>query len=140
MTMFDNLQAYDIRREMAALGWYSDDRITTFGWGDGIMGYSIWFSRWDWHGMKHYGPPTYHAHTSDLTRIDQAVREAALRALDAYERFPDFPPNQLTDNSLRVDETLRRLLQKAKTDKDVFAVYEEQGCPGRPGPKDGQQS
>lgn len=89
--------ALSIRLKMAAEGWYSEDRITRFGWRDG-MGYSIWFERYDWHEqktMKMTGSKAcYHAHTPDLGKIADATRTAAERARRAWQEFQDVPPEQ----------------------------------------------
>ncbi len=97
------VDAYALRVEMTKLGWSSEDRITTFGWGKKgdyeVFGYSIWFERYDWHGNR-CDRATFHAHTDDLSRIPEAVLEAAERAKQAWEQFPDGPPRQLADNTL----------------------------------------
>lgn len=80
-----------IRREMAELGWDSEDRMTDTGWG-GKVGYSIWFFRYDWHehdfrecgGFK----TCFHGHTENLDKIDQAVKETAERAKMAWDKYP----------------------------------------------------
>jgi hypothetical protein len=86
--------AMEIRRQMAAEGWHSHDRITTQGWG-GSFGFSIWFHRSDWHGRRvDYAAATYHAHTADLAEAAQAVERAARNARLALHDYPDFPPCQ----------------------------------------------
>lgn len=86
-----------VRTKMAQEGWYSEDRITNQGWA-GKVGYSIWFKRYDWHGKKAMvltgSAATYHAHTDDLTKIDDTVRKAAELAKRAYE-FIECPPIQV---------------------------------------------
>jgi hypothetical protein len=94
------MDAMQIRLEMTELGWYSEDRLTEMGWGD-KFGYSIWFSRWDWHGMQAIDKATYHAHTSDLDAIDEVVKKAATLAKKAWAEFPDEPPDQLMPDELR---------------------------------------
>lgn len=88
-------EAMRIRVQMTAEGWQSDDRLTKLGWGGEIYGYHVWFNRWDWHGKRvDYLQATYHASTSDLTKIDETVQRAAERARRALHDFPDRPPSQ----------------------------------------------
>lgn len=94
-----------IRREMASEGWHSEDRITDQGWGDkGKFGYSVWFTRWDWHGKQLIritgNKACYHASTSDLDCMWEAVLMAAKIARRAYAEFPDIPPRQGADGTL----------------------------------------
>jgi hypothetical protein len=90
--------AMSIRLEMAADGWYSEDRLSDIGWGKGKPGYSIWFERYDWHGqhtLKINGKKAcYHSHTPDLTKIDEVTQRAAERARRAWRDFSDVPPEQ----------------------------------------------
>ncbi len=87
MNFINNLSAYQIRIEMAELGWNSEDRITDMGWGD-KHGYSIWFERWDWHG-KRTDRVCFHEHRAELSKIEDAVKVAAKRALRAWSEFTE---------------------------------------------------
>lgn len=83
-----------IRRQMAAEGWHSHDRLTTLGWGNGF-GYSIWFHRWEWHGRRvDYAAASYHASTADPSKALSAVKEAARIARQALHDYPEYPPGQ----------------------------------------------
>jgi hypothetical protein len=97
------MDAMQTRQQMAEKGWSSEDRLTSQGWGDKI-GFSIWFSRYDWHGKRTLplvgSKACYHAHTGDLAKIDEAVSRAAARANDAWEQFKDVPPEQGPDGEL----------------------------------------
>ena len=97
-----------LRLEMAAEGWDSEDRLTEQGWG-GTFGYSIWFQRWNWHGRKLItltgNKACYHAHTPNPLGPSDFLRVATLaaeRARKAYAGFPDVPPRQMADNTLQV--------------------------------------
>lgn len=89
--------AMEIRTFMAEKGWHSQDRMSDMGWGDKV-GYSIWFYRWDWHGIKTAtitgDKVSFHDGTNNLSEIDKIVRNVAKRALQAYEDFPDSIPYQ----------------------------------------------
>lgn len=97
----------ELRLQMAAEGWESEDRITNAGWRDG-MGFSIWFQRWDWHGQQTIkltgSQACYHAHTPTLTpeAMLRSMREAAARARQAYANFEEYPPQQMADGTLKV--------------------------------------
>lgn len=89
-----------LRLEMWAEGWESDDKLTTQGWGSGL-GYSIWFTRWDWHGKKLPAfRASYHAHGLVSDGIMPVAEKAAALAREAWAKFPDEPPNQLPGYSL----------------------------------------
>ena len=94
------MNSMQIRLEMTKLGWYSDDRLTDMGWGGDVFGYSIWFSRWNWHGKK-TDKATYHAHTKDLDKIDEVVEKAANLAKKAWAEFPAKAPRQLLSDELK---------------------------------------
>jgi len=84
-----------LRLAMWAEGWTSEDQLTTNGWGSGL-GYSIWFNRWDWHGKRLTAfRATYHAHGLARDGILSVAEKAAALAREAWERFPDEPPNQM---------------------------------------------
>lgn len=93
-----------LRAEMQAEGWGSEDRITKMGWGD-FFGYSIWFERWDWHGVRTAvligTKACYHAHTPDPSKAIKAVRKAAELARVAYAMYKEAPPQQMADDSLQ---------------------------------------
>ena len=90
-----------IRRAMAQKGWQSEDRLTMEGWGKNV-GYSIWFSRWNWHGKRLYGNKAcYHASGYVSEGIEKIVERAAEKAKLAWRAFPSFPPDQLANGKLR---------------------------------------
>lgn len=97
MSTISTMDAMDIRNFMADKGWHSNDRLSNMGWGD-TVGYSIWFYRWDWHGIKTAvvtgDKVSFHDGTNDLSNLDSTVRMAAKRALQAYALFPDSIPYQ----------------------------------------------
>jgi hypothetical protein len=90
--------ALQVRQYMSSLGWASDDRLTTLGWGrddqgNPVFGYSIWFERWNWHGVrcdKRVCGSFVRSACPD--QIDQAVRFAAETALRMWETFVDLLP------------------------------------------------
>lgn len=101
MINIDKLEtALDIRREMAKHGWESEDDLTVFGWGD-TPGYSIWFGRYEWAGLglRELGgiKIVFHCHVPDLNSAEDAVRAAAMRCIEAHEKFPDQLPYQDSD-------------------------------------------
>ncbi len=93
------VSANNIRLAMSATGWRSHDQITDQGWGDKV-GYSIWFERWDWHGKKTGNKACYHAHTDDLSKIDETTQKAAEIARRAWAEFPEKAPSILVDGTL----------------------------------------
>lgn len=109
----------DDRLLMAAEGWHSEDRLTDMGWGNGRMGYSIWFWRNDWHGKKTHqltgGRACYHAHTADLRMIPQTIGTAAGIARRAWAQFPEVPPRQGLGDALFSNEALVRQLEQMCT-------------------------
>lgn len=105
-----------IRKELLDLGWSSEDKLGTSGWPE--FGYSITFSRWDWHG-KFYGMPiTFHSCTSDLTKVDACVEKAAALAKRAWVEFSDCIPVQYQNDELRKDDFLTDLWQRALTNEE----------------------
>jgi len=96
-----------LRVEMIERGWYSHDRLSGFGWGDGY-GYSFWFERWDWHGKMGI-KVVFHTSTDDMNRIDEIIRNAAKMALDAWEKHQDTVPTQVADGSVIVDPFMTQL-------------------------------
>lgn len=95
-----------LRRELFAEGWFSEDRLTSFGWKNG--GYSVWFERWDWHGAR-CDKVCVHAHTPDLSKMADAVAEAATLARRAWAEFPDSIPRLDASFELVEDEFATRL-------------------------------
>ena len=86
---------------MAQKGWQSEDRLTMDGWGKNV-GYSIWFSRWTWHGKRLLGNKAcYHASGYVSEGIENNVVRAAEKAKLAWRAFPNFPPDQLANGKLR---------------------------------------
>lgn len=40
----------DLKKELINSGWWDiDERISSDGWGNGKIGYTIWIRRPDWH-------------------------------------------------------------------------------------------
>lgn len=92
--------AWGVRLAMASRGWISSTRLATGG-DPREPFFQIWFSRWDWHGRRcdkvtmHSGCPAPLVDRSGtLGKLGGAVRRAAARALDAWEKFPDSIPQQ----------------------------------------------
>lgn len=85
---WDGADVMMIRRWMAEMGWESDDRLTRMGWGGaGVVGYSIWFKRWKWHGVSIDGTGnSIHGHTDELGRIRELVAGTATLAQQLYDR------------------------------------------------------
>lgn len=75
-----------LRAAMHAEGWGSEDRISNWGTRSTPAGYSIWFSRWDWHGRR-TDNITFHAHVADVLRAPEAVAHAAELARQAWATF-----------------------------------------------------
>lgn len=95
------MNASDIRKEMANLGWQSTDRMTKEGWGDKV-GYSIWFERWDWHEHKLLGNKAcYHSHGYVFDGVDRIVHRASEIAKRAWTMDSEFPPDQLIHGELQ---------------------------------------
>jgi len=93
-----DMSAAQVRAYMARLGWHSDDRISPLGWGcdefgKPVFGYSIWFTRWDWHGV-HCDKRTFGdmVQSVEPERIDEVVRQAAETALRTWDIFVDILP------------------------------------------------
>jgi hypothetical protein len=99
-----------LRKEMSEEGWASEDKLTYMGWGGVKYGYSIWFSRWNWHGKPH-DKVCFHAHTSDISKMAEIAERAASLARRAWSEYPDFPPAQDAKGELIVVDYLRRASQ-----------------------------
>jgi hypothetical protein len=96
-----------LRQQMAREGWDSRDELTTIGWGNKV-GYSVWFTRWDWHGKKLFGHNAcYHAHRPSSAEMFATTLEAATLARKAYEEFQAAPPHLMADGSLKAHEVHR---------------------------------
>lgn len=97
------LDVLELRTQMAAEGWMSEDQVSTEGWG-GTPGYSIWFKRFDWHGRRAMAlvgtAATYHAHTPDPRNALNAALRAAELARRAWADFPECPPAQTAQHTL----------------------------------------
>ena len=90
-----------IRIEMSKLGWISEDKLSWMGWGNGEKyGYSIWFERWDWHGVQLGNSVSFGCHDSDLTKMDECVRKAAKTTLKAWDDFPSKIPTVLANGKV----------------------------------------
>ena len=47
----------DLKKEIINSGWWDiDERISSDGWGNGKIGYTIWIRRPDWHGKAAFSP------------------------------------------------------------------------------------
>lgn len=110
--------AQTIRLEMQRKGWNSKDSISDMGWGrneDGSpkYGYSIWFTRWNWHG-KRCDERSYRASTNDLNKIEETVRRAAALAQRAWDEFPDQLVSTDCNGELQPEcETIQKLFRSA---------------------------
>lgn len=102
-----------IRLLMKDAGWKSKDVLTDIGWG-GEYGYSIWFERWDWHGVQIFNKVCFHNHSSKLDNITETVRVAAKLALNAWIEYPDSVPNQLANGILGVDFIITKTFKEEK--------------------------
>lgn len=117
---------FALRIAMQTEGWDSDDRLTHMGWGKGNAGYSVWFSRWNWHG-RHVDKVCFHAHTDDLSRIAEVTSHAAALARKAWTEFDHTRcPRQSNDGrGVVLDEFKTGLWAKfdAETTDDQWALY-----------------
>lgn len=90
-------ECYFIKARMARKGWDVEERITKDGFGSNA-GYSIYFSRYDWHGKftpSITGKPVMlHAHTDKMTlsSIRKLVSNLAEKADRAWKDFPTSIP------------------------------------------------
>lgn len=103
MKLHENMSAIQIRLIMKQLGWSSKDGLTNDGW-DEKYGYSLWFERWTWHGVR-VGRICIHEHiTFDSEEdIQKVTYKLANKCIDAYEQFVDEVPWQMADGSLEKD-------------------------------------
>ena len=106
-------KAFEIRIELARLGWNTEDRLSNFGWADGY-GYSAWVNRWEWHGVRLGGSVSFHASVrpESLTpeNIDRTWERLRDMAVAAWQDFPESLPCQTVDGSVIEDESLTRIL------------------------------
>lgn len=89
----------EIRKNMIESGWHSQDRYTTMGWDvfGKKWGYTIWFERWDWHGVQLGVKVAFHCSTDEPDKIEMCIKKAAQKALDAWEKYTDSVPAQFAD-------------------------------------------
>lgn len=115
----EDVRAEHLRLQMAREGWHSEDRLSDEGWGRGRVGYSIWFSRYDWHGKKAMhmtgGKACYHAHTPDPSMASQTVARAAEIARRAWNEYPQVPPSQGLGGELISNNALAEMLATSRT-------------------------
>lgn len=109
--------AVNIRQDMALKGWQSEDRLTTFGFGQDIdgspnWGYSIWFERWDWHGVP-CEKVSFVVEVNDMTEIQRAVKKCADMALKAWADNPVSPPNEY-DQKEKYKERFKGIQRRTK--------------------------
>ncbi|AJE13376.1 hypothetical protein FDF50_16525 [Clostridium botulinum] len=107
MDLKEDMSAMEVRLVMKNKGWQSNDRLTNMGWGkdeNGNLryGYSIWFERWDWHGVRG-NKVCIHNHTSNLTKINKITYLAAIKCLRAWKEFTNSVPTQMADGNLEED-------------------------------------
>ncbi len=99
---------WEIRLRMAAMGWLSQTRIMDERRGGAC--FQIWFKRQDWHGRL--SEVTFHSGCQvpldrgdgcgaggDTAAMHAEAIDAALRATDAWDRFPDSIPCQMPDHT-----------------------------------------
>lgn len=117
MELRQDMSAMEARLILKDKGWDSQDRLSKTGWINGY-GYSIWFERWDWHGVR-VGKVCIHAHTNNLSQIDKITYETAIKCLKAWEDFAESVPHQMADNSLKNDVIQTPFFQKAKKEGKI---------------------
>jgi hypothetical protein len=88
----DKLEAYEIRHLMALCGWKTTDRCANEH--NKHVSFSIWFSRWDWHGLRTGDKITFHGHTTDTDQITKTIRNTAKITINAWINFPETIPVQ----------------------------------------------
>lgn len=103
---FNKKTAEEIRVFMSTLGWSSEDRLSDLGRDRGKFSYSIWFFRWDWHGVSLGNKVTIYSHTDNLKSINKIVARTAEKALQAWEQFPDKVPVQLANGKIVAEHEL----------------------------------
>lgn len=105
------MTSHEIRIELAALGWNTEDKLSNFGWGTGDRrGYSVWVSRWNWHGVRLGSSVSFHQSVSpeNLTpeNIDAAWTRCRNIALAAWDDYPHSLPMVTADGKVIEDKTL----------------------------------
>lgn len=100
MEIHEQMNAMEVRLAMKEHGWSSNDDLSSTGWEK--FGYSIWFERWDWHGVK-IGRVCIHDHINDLSKINETVYRLAQKVLQAWNDFQDSVPHQMANGSLKAD-------------------------------------
>ena len=93
-------QLFQIKQEMASLGWDIEEKFSKKGWRD-RTGYTIWFKRSDWHGKLTYSltghQVVFVGTTENAFAYDSVIKTArntAEKAKKAWEDFPDSIPFQ----------------------------------------------
>jgi hypothetical protein len=124
MDLLETMNCMEIRMIMKGKGWDSNDSITQTGWKNGY-GYSIWFERWDWHGIS-IGEVCLHSHTNNLSEIDNLVYKLAIKSLKAWDDFQDSVPHQMADNSLKPDPIQTPFFKRAKINGEINESEQEE--------------
>lgn len=114
------LNISDIIELMTAHGWDVKIESTLRGWG-GKPGISVWFDKWKWHGRLMGSPVSISSSTATYDDVEIMIRETAEKAARAYTDFPNIPPRQLADGSLKEDD----LEAWMKDQKRVTTLREE---------------
>jgi hypothetical protein len=111
----------EIRKMMIEKGWHSQDQYSTFGYLTG-WGYRIWFEIWNWHGVFWGNKVIFHSGTNNPDEIENCIRTAAKKALDAWEKYNDSIPYQCADGSTAKDGLFTPLfLDASRTHDNVSA-------------------
>lgn len=114
-------ESFALRASLAAAGWESQDRLGAHGWGE-RPGYSVWFSRYDWHGRFLGTAVTVHASDPDLAGAPAAVLRAGALAVRAWEEFPEAVPRVDARGRLVVDELATKFWRDARRADDPEIV------------------
>ena len=92
----------DLKKELINSGWWDiDERISSYGWGDEKIGYTIWIRRHDWHGKDAFsltgGSVNLHAMCDDAfdeAKIVETLTKLKKLADTAWKEFPESIPVQ----------------------------------------------
>ena len=92
----------DLKKELINSGWWDiEERISSYGWGDGKIGYTIWISRPDWHGKDAFSltgrSVKLHAACDDAfseAEVIGAIKKLKKLADTAWKEFPESIPVQ----------------------------------------------